>query len=83
MVGNMAEWVADSVTLSTNECPGWGSFSPDFMCLAGATTVAGPGALMRGGSCCAPGATAGVFFVDVEVDPTNAFNLDFGFRCLR
>jgi formylglycine-generating enzyme required for sulfatase activity len=82
MVGNVAEWVADWVPLSS-DCPGWGPFSADLMCLAGAATVAGPGAIMRGGSCCAPGADPGVFFVDGQVPPTNAVNFDFGFRCVR
>ena len=44
--------VADWVPLST-ECPGWatvGGFSANLMCLAGASTTKGPGALVRGGS---------------------------------
>src|SRR4029453_15087663 len=45
MVGNVAEWVADWVPNSTN-CVGWGNFSNDDMCLAGASTTAtAPGAL--------------------------------------
>lgn len=49
MVGNVFEWVADWVPAST-DCPSWGSFSDDQMCLAGASTTAiGPGALVRGG----------------------------------
>jgi hypothetical protein len=49
MVGNLAEWVADWVPAST-DCPGWGGFSDDIMCLAGArTTSTFPGALVRGG----------------------------------
>lgn len=84
MVGNVAEWVGDWVPLSTDDCPGWGPFSNDFMCLAGAAIApAGPGAIMRGGSCCTPGANAGVFFVDGQSPPTNSFNYDFGFRCVR
>ena len=50
MVGNVAEWVADWVPQSTN-CVGWGNFSNDDMCLAGASTTAtAPGALVRGGA---------------------------------
>jgi formylglycine-generating enzyme required for sulfatase activity len=82
MVGNVAEWVAEWVPLST-DCPGWGPFSGDMMCLAGAATITGPGALMRGGSCCAPGNDPGVLAVDGGVSPINAINFDFGFRCAR
>ena len=38
MVGNVAEWVADWVPLSST-CPGWDGLSDDYMCLAGATTT--------------------------------------------
>jgi formylglycine-generating enzyme required for sulfatase activity len=51
MVGNVEEWVADWMPLSTT-CPGWGTFSNDINCFAGASTAAsggGPGALRRGG----------------------------------
>ena len=49
MVGNVNEWVADWAPLSTN-CPGWGGFSDDQMCFAGAsTTDPAPGALIRSG----------------------------------
>lgn len=49
MVGNLAELVADWVPLST-ACPGWGGFSSDAQCFAGADTVStrGPGVLYRG-----------------------------------
>ena len=36
MVGNLWEWVGDWVPASTN-CPGWGAFSEDAMCLSGAS----------------------------------------------
>ena len=49
MAGNVGEWVADWASFP-EECPGWGSFSNDEMCLAGANTiVTGPAALVRGG----------------------------------
>ena len=59
MVGNLYEWVADWVPLST-ACPGWAGFSNDFMCLSGASTTAnGPGALLRGGDFFVLGTAAG------------------------
>ena len=49
MVGNVFEWVADWVPVSS-ECADWGSFSDDDMCLSGADEAGnGPGALHRGG----------------------------------
>jgi formylglycine-generating enzyme required for sulfatase activity len=81
MVGNVNEWVADWVPQSTGVCPGWGSFSDDLMCLAGAsTTAAGPGALIRGGNWFF-GTAPGVFAV-VDSSPSSAGN-DVGFRCGR
>jgi formylglycine-generating enzyme required for sulfatase activity len=81
MVGNVEEWVQDWVPLST-ACPGWsGGFSGDFMCLAGADTTDGPGALVRGGSF-GGGSTAGPFGVGGSSLPW--LSLDFiGFRCAR
>ncbi len=80
-VGNLSEWVADWVPLST-ACPGWASFSGDVMCLAGAnTTKAAPGALLRGGSFL-DGATAGPFAISGAFDPTRAED-SVGFRCAR
>ena len=80
MVGNLAEWVADWVPLST-ACPGWGGFSNDDMCLSGASeTGRGPGALLRGGAF-NDGALAGPLAVG-DVEPFRA-QVTFGFRCAR
>jgi hypothetical protein len=83
MVGNVREWVAEWVPRSSSVCPGWGSFSDDFMCLAGADDVApgGPGVIMRGGSF-AIGEAAGVFAVSGDSLPTDALLL-LGFRAAR
>lgn len=81
MVGNLAEWVAEWVPAST-ECPGWGSFSEDLMCLSGVSTMAsGPGALVRGGNQ-SMGAGAGPLTVSGTVAPSVS-NYIFGFRCAR
>jgi hypothetical protein len=80
MVGNLWEWVADWVPLSLG-CPGWGGFSDDLMCLAGASTSAGPGALLRGGNF-AIGSIAGVFAVNGNNTPSNSNN-NIGFRAAR
>jgi hypothetical protein len=83
MVGNVWEWVADWVPASTGACPGWGSFSNDVMCLAGAsTTYTGPGALLRGGSFNDSVAAEGVFAVSGNVAPREE-DIDFGLRCAR
>jgi hypothetical protein len=80
-VGNLAEWVADWVPLST-DCPGWASFSDDAMCLAGANlTKSAPGALLRGGGF-SDGAASGPFSVSGAVDPTRS-EAFIGFRCAR
>jgi hypothetical protein len=65
MVGNVSEWVADWVPLSTGSIPDWGAFSDDDMALIGARVdgfVEGPGALIRGSNW-GLGAGAGVFSV--------------------
>jgi formylglycine-generating enzyme required for sulfatase activity len=80
MVGNLTEWVADWAPRST-ECPGWGGFSDDFMCLAGASTTAnGPGALLRGGDFMT-GSGAGPLAV-FTLEPSHSADL-IGFRCAR
>ena len=81
MVGNLSEWVADWVPRST-ACPGWGLFSDDLMCLAGADTTGGPGALIRGGDF-NDGSSAGVFAVDGFSQPSSAVVGVVGFRCAR
>lgn len=82
MVGNLFEWVADWVPLST-DCPNWASFSDDVMCLAGASTSRpGPGALLRGGSF-ASGPTAGPLAVLGTLEPSRSGDALVGFRCAR
>ena len=81
MVGNVEEWVADWTAQPTG-CTGWGAFSDDAMCLAGASTTAtGPGALLRGGSFSGVFVEAGVFAVDAA-NPARAAR-GIGFRCGR
>jgi formylglycine-generating enzyme required for sulfatase activity len=81
MVGNVAEWVADWVPASAS-CPGWGGFSDDAMCLAGAsTTLNSPGALVRGGGfAVAGGPLAGPLAVTNHPASTSGL---VGFRCTR
>jgi formylglycine-generating enzyme required for sulfatase activity len=79
MVGNLSEWVADWVPAST-DCPSWGGFSFDLMCLAGAsTTVKGPGALIRSGYNRDP--NAGPLSV-ADLSPQSAV-INVGFRGAR
>jgi formylglycine-generating enzyme required for sulfatase activity len=88
MVGNVWEYVADWAPLSTT-CPGWGAFSNDIQCFAGASTAAadpspgsmtGPGALVRGGDF---GFGTGGGPLSVRADwATNAIG-SIGFRCAR
>jgi formylglycine-generating enzyme required for sulfatase activity len=80
MAGNLFEWVADWVPQST-ACPGWGAFSDDFMCLAGASTTSGPGALLRGGFY-QDSVSAGPFSVNGVNPPSSSFAF-VGFRCAR
>ena len=85
LVGNVFEWVADWGPQSTT-CVTVLFGTGDFNCLAGASTAAGPGALIRGGDFGTPGlgggASAGVFAVSGF---TNAsfVNESSGFRAAR
>ncbi len=80
MVGNLEEWVADWVPLST-VCPGWGGFSDDEMCLSGASeTENGPGALLRGGSFIVSGNAGPLRVIDLTPSRSSRF---IGFRCAR
>ncbi len=83
MVGNLAEWVADWVPAST-DCPGWGGFSNDDMCLAGASTTRNsPGALVRGGAFASiDGPSAGPLAIRAGFAPFHSTNF-IGFRCAR
>jgi formylglycine-generating enzyme required for sulfatase activity len=79
MVGNVSEWVAEWVPLSS-VCPGWAAFSNDDMCLAGATTSqSGPGSLVRGGAFFG-GSANGPLTVFGNIAPTRSENF-VGFRC--
>jgi hypothetical protein len=81
MVGNLVERVADWVPRSTG-CPGWGDFSDDLMCLAGADEAANaPGDLGRGGNFL-DGTGAGVFYIWGMGNPTGSLDR-VGFRCAR
>lgn len=81
MVGNLEEWVADWVPLSST-CPSWGTFSNDIQCFAGASTFTnrGPGALRRGGDF-GFGAGGGPLYVRADAPVTGLGAL--GFRCAR
>ncbi len=80
MVGNLTEWVADWVPLSTG-CIITALFADDFNCLAGASTTSGPGAVVRGGHF-SNGTVAGVFAVSGGNTLLNA-NDALGFHCGR
>ena len=84
MVGNLSEWVADWVPRSAS-CPGWGAFSDDLMCLAGADEAPvppGPGALLRGGSFLTLVGGAGVFSV-IGLNPPSVSINGSGFRAAQ
>lgn len=84
MVGNLREWVADWVPLSTT-CGAWPSSisTTDAQCLAGASSDAmdEPGALQRGGGF-ADGTAAGPFAIDARVGPSTSSS-EIGLRCVR
>jgi sulfatase-modifying factor enzyme 1 len=81
MVGNLDEWVADWVPLSTG-CSSWGGLSDDLMCLFGASTSdTAPGALLRGGDF-RNHRSAGPLAVVGSGGPFNA-RAFIGFRCAR
>jgi formylglycine-generating enzyme required for sulfatase activity len=84
MVGNLNEWVADWVPLSTG-CGTWSAgVSPtgDDQCLAGADTTSEPGALVRGGNFFFNGPNAGPLAVGGNVPPSHR-DRGIGFRCAR
>lgn len=83
MVGNLAEWTADWVPLSTT-CPTWGSFSDDVMCFAGASEVAtSPGVPVRGGSFLPfGGPSVGPLNINASFQ-ASASAVFIGFRCAR
>lgn len=81
MVGNLDEWVAEWVPLST-ACSNWGGLSDDLMCLFGASTAGvGPGALLRGGDF-RNRTSAGPLAVVGSGGPFNSRPF-IGFRCAR
>ncbi|MBI3797233.1 MAG: SUMF1/EgtB/PvdO family nonheme iron enzyme [Deltaproteobacteria bacterium] len=82
MVGNVWEWVEDWVPLSTGVCVSeLFSGTGDVNCLMGASTTAGPGALVRGGDFSID-AGSGVFAV-VGLDQPSVAAFGIGFRCAR
>ena len=80
--GNVDEWVAEWVPRSTN-CPSWGGFSRDLMCLSGASIVdTGPGAVARGSSLGGGTQHGGPLAVVGSAQPNFADPFG-GFRCAR
>lgn len=86
MVGNLSEWVADWVPLSTGALADWDPpLNDDFMTMVGTLTPnpGGPGALIRGGNW-GNYADAGVFAVSGANKPhTGSSANGLGFRCGR
>jgi hypothetical protein len=79
MIGNVFEFAADWMPAST-ECPGWGTFTDDVMCLAGASTTATvPGVVIRGGNV-GFGTRAGPLAIQATVSPS-IVSPSIGFRC--
>ena len=82
MVGNLWEWVADWVPLSTGCANALFNGNEDWNCLAGGSNPAGgTGALLRGGSAWI-GTSGGVFSVAGTVSPA-AMHFAVGFRAAR
>src|SRR5262249_24590631 len=85
-VGNVWEWVAEWVPLST-ACPGWvvdgqGVVSDDTNCLAGASPTFAPGALIRGGDWSVV-TGAGALAVNGANNPLTTSAGKVGFRAVR
>ena len=80
MVGNLYEWVADWVPVSTDCVPALFGTGDD-NCLAGAFTAIGPGTPIRGGAYNS-GTGAGVFAVNGINTPAGA-SRNVGFRAAR
>ncbi|MGH7802655.1 MAG: formylglycine-generating enzyme family protein [Thermodesulfobacteriota bacterium] len=86
MVGNLYEWVADWVPLSTACVPSLFG-TGDLNCLAGASTTSGPGAITRGGDFNTGigdpnyGLFAGVFYIRADFGPSSSTGPNGGFRC--
>ncbi len=80
MVGNAGEWVADWAP-NTSVCTGWGDFSDDLMCFAGANPQpTSPGALVRGA---AYDNEAGAGPLTISVSGPILGGQFVGFRCVR
>ena len=80
MVGNVFEWVAEWVPLTTI-CTGWGDFSDDFMCYGANGAGGGAGALLRGGSR-GEREKAGPLTIQGKFSSLS-YEREFGFRCAR
>jgi hypothetical protein len=81
MVGNVFEWVADWVPLSTVCVPPLIGIVLN-NCLAGASTTSGPGALLRGGFFGGSPADGGAYRIDGRSLPSRV-DLAIGFRAAR
>jgi formylglycine-generating enzyme required for sulfatase activity len=84
MVGNLFELVADWVPMPT-ACPGWGAFSDDTHCFAGADTAGtdGPAVLTRGGSFGFEGNPSASGPLTLVLYPPKDPDNVLGFRCAR
>jgi len=81
MVGNVMEWVADWMPLSTGCINVLFSKTGDEACVGGMSTTRGPSALLRGGDF-SRGTGSGVFAVNA-LDPPSDPYFFIGFRCAR